>query len=343
MNQTGKPPMVNLRYYETTKIEQTARDLSTQFSKGLIDRHQYGARRSQFVLRDQSGVYWAFDPSCDGWYIYSSEGWSPGSTPPASLEGPADLEIDDSLSAQEIQALIEQEERQLASPPVKQPAAQVLPELVEIINQAYLKGDISLEDELAMLVEHFLVDRLGQPWSVGVRSRSWYVFENTSWRQAATPPSEDEVLRPALRIEHCPACGREVSGEGSCPYCTAPLPQKRRLTGVEEVATLMSFLTFHLGELPEEAFEPWEPPAWYPDAVNVKGLTCPECQASNPAGSLYCNHCGALLETEEQESIPELPAAPDLPVAHSCPYCQAPINPGQKICSRCGKPLDLPR
>jgi hypothetical protein len=335
--------MVNLRYYDTNKIEQTARDLSTQFSKGLIDRHQHGARCCQFVLRDQSGAYWAFDAPGEGWYFFGSGGWAPGLNLPSTLEGPADLGIDSSLSAQEFQVLIEQEEAQLASPLPKQPAAQVLSELVETITQAYLKGDISLEDELAMLVEHFLVDRQGRPWSVGVRSRSWYVFEDSSWRQAAGPPSEGELLRLTPGVENCPACGRAVNGEGNCPYCTAPLPPASHLTGVEEIASLMSFLTFHLGELPEEAFEPWAPPAWYPDAVNVEGLTCPECQASNPAGSLYCNHCGALLETEEQESIPVLQTTPGLPVARGCPYCQAPINPGQKICSRCGKPLDLPR
>jgi len=335
--------MVNLRYYDTNKIEQTAQDLSIQFSKGLINQHQHGACRSQFVLRDQSGAYWAFDAPGEGWYLFSKGWWAPGFNLPSRLEGPADLGIDSSLSDQEFQALIEQEEGQLASPSPKQPAVQVLAELVEMIAQAYLKGDISLEDELAMLVEHFLVDRQGRPWSVGVRSRSWYVFEDSSWKQAAKPPSEEEVLRLTPGVENCPACGRAVSGEGNCPYCTAPLPQASHLTGADETASLMSFLTFHLGELPEEAFELWEPPAWYPDAVNVKGLTCPECQASNPAGSLYCNHCGAVLEVEEQEVIPESQTTSKLPVARSCPYCQAPINPEQKICSRCGKPLDLPR
>jgi class 3 adenylate cyclase/tetratricopeptide (TPR) repeat protein len=51
-------------------------------------------------------------------------------------------------------------------------------------------------------------------------------------------------------------------------------------------------------------------------------MTCPECQAENPAGSRFCNQCGAAL-------------------AIVCPACEASNPPGSRFCNRCGRPTDV--
>lgn len=56
-------------------------------------------------------------------------------------------------------------------------------------------------------------------------------------------------------------------------------------------------------------------------AAPVAGVPCPKCQAVVPAGSRFCNNCGASL----------LPAA--------CPKCNTPAAPGAKFCANCGNAL----
>lgn len=52
-----------------------------------------------------------------------------------------------------------------------------------------------------------------------------------------------------------------------------------------------------------------------------EGMTlCPACKAQIPAGSKFCNHCGAKLNTK-------------------CPSCGAAIAPGSSFCSECGQKL----
>ena len=56
-------------------------------------------------------------------------------------------------------------------------------------------------------------------------------------------------------------------------------------------------------------------------AAVSEGMTiCPACKAQIPAGSKFCNHCGAKLNTK-------------------CPSCGAAIAPGSSFCSECGQKL----
>jgi RNA polymerase subunit RPABC4/transcription elongation factor Spt4 len=335
--------MMNLRNYATKRIEQAARDVNDLYTTGLIDQHQFGAQLSQFLVRDRWGMYWAYEPRRGKWHYYDGQQWTIGANPPSHLEGPEGIGVDHSLSIQEFQALMDREERQLSDPSPQQPATQVLPEIVAAIAHAYSQGDISLEDELAMLAEHFLVDRLGRPWAVGVRSRNWYLFESGAWRQANAAPSETEILRSPFAARTCPSCGRTVKGEERCPYCRASLPPVIQLANQEAAATLAGFLFYHLGELPEAPSEPWTPPAWYPEAANIQDLTCPQCQVGTPPGSKYCNRCGSLLETEETFLTSETPTLHSTPAMRLCPSCQTAVHFGEKVCPNCGKPLELPR
>ena len=287
--------MINLRYYDTRLVEASAAETAEHYSRGLINLHELNNSLNRFVLRDGNGRYWAFDGRSGEWHLFSDGTWRTGKRPPARLEGPADLQVFESLSADEIQALINEKEAQLAAPLVKRPAPPVLLEVVESIDESYFQGDISLEDELAMLVAHFLVDSQGRPWTVGVNSRSWYVFEEVEWKRANHKPVEGELLTAPLTDSVCPSCGKEVKDELHCPYCGAKLPPPVDLADEEATERLWDFLVFHLGMLPEQPSSPWEPPAWSLEAVQVEGITCPHCSAHNPSGSVYCNRCGYPL------------------------------------------------
>ena len=56
-----------------------------------------------------------------------------------------------------------------------------------------------------------------------------------------------------------------------------------------------------------------------PTPVNEM-IICPQCAAKLPAGSNFCNICGAKLN-------------------NTCPGCGAPLIPGSKFCSNCGQAL----
>ena len=52
-------------------------------------------------------------------------------------------------------------------------------------------------------------------------------------------------------------------------------------------------------------------------------MRCPSCQAEPPAGSLYCNGCGAPLEL-------------------GCPDCGHLSPAGSRFCNACGGALEAP-
>lgn len=56
------------------------------------------------------------------------------------------------------------------------------------------------------------------------------------------------------------------------------------------------------------------------EPVISDAIVCPKCNASLPAGSKFCNHCGAKLGNE-------------------CPNCGAEVAPGSLFCSNCGQKL----
>lgn len=49
-------------------------------------------------------------------------------------------------------------------------------------------------------------------------------------------------------------------------------------------------------------------------------IVCPSCKSHNPAGSQFCNNCGAKLNS-------------------LCPNCGAQVSDGMKFCNKCGTKL----
>lgn len=78
-------------------------------------------------------------------------------------------------------------------------------------------------------------------------------------------------------------------------------------------------------------------------------IECQSCQAQNPAGSAFCEECGAALSQAELEQAavvpaaqPEAPAAPTAQPASSivqCPSCQAENPAVGAFCEECGAGL----
>ena len=78
-------------------------------------------------------------------------------------------------------------------------------------------------------------------------------------------------------------------------------------------------------------------------------IECQSCQAQNPAGSAFCEECGAALSQAELEQAAAVPAAqPEtsaVPAAQptssmvQCPSCQAENPAGGAFCEECGAGL----
>lgn len=57
---------------------------------------------------------------------------------------------------------------------------------------------------------------------------------------------------------------------------------------------------------------------------------CPKCHASNPAGSKFCNECGALMAQPIGDTV-------------SCPKCGKANPAGSKFCNECGAQMGQPK
>jgi predicted nucleic acid-binding Zn ribbon protein len=61
-------------------------------------------------------------------------------------------------------------------------------------------------------------------------------------------------------------------------------------------------------------------------APSAAGAACPSCGAANPAGTKFCQECGAKTD------------APT-PAETTCPICGAPVPAANKFCGGCGHRL----
>jgi len=71
---------------------------------------------------------------------------------------------------------------------------------------------------------------------------------------------------------------------------------------------------------------------------------CPNCHSQQPDAYVYCDQCGARLQSTPAEvAQPPTAAQPDATmVAPTCPNCGAQVMPGQAFCDHCSAPLGTP-
>ncbi|HEV3470473.1 MAG TPA: SPFH domain-containing protein [Pyrinomonadaceae bacterium] len=62
-------------------------------------------------------------------------------------------------------------------------------------------------------------------------------------------------------------------------------------------------------------------------AAAQQTVTCPNCQAQNPAGTKFCANCGTPAPSPQSATV-------------TCPNCQNQVQAGAKFCSHCGTSLE---
>lgn len=74
---------------------------------------------------------------------------------------------------------------------------------------------------------------------------------------------------------------------------------------------------------------------------------CSTCGSQNPEGALFCDECGASLQSPKPQPVYPTPApqvqppptAVSVPGTKNCPVCGAPAQPGGLFCESCGASL----
>ncbi len=82
----------------------------------------------------------------------------------------------------------------------------------------------------------------------------------------------------------------------------------------------------------------------------AEGIKCPKCHNEVPAGSRFCQNCGAQLVIQNKcpECQTELPAEAKfcsscghrLGESLVCPHCKTKLPPGTKFCTNCGESVE---
>ncbi len=325
--------MQDLRMYLAASLQEAADDLIERHQFGAINAHELGTSLSRFVLRDIQGIYFAYDGRQQRWYRHMNENWQAVSGAPECLEGPTDLPVD--------RPPIEQDANVDQSPPEdaqakQQPTTQVLQRIAKMIAEAYAAGQLNLLDASEILQDYILLDRQGRPWMPGVRTGTWYAYTDGTWKPFKTPPADEDLISLDQESATCRFCGTALDGQTICPNCHKPVPSPLDMGNEQKNAEMLKSMLEAAGTLPEALSEPWEPPAWYPDAIQINGLACPACQEENRAGSNFCSHCGIPLAVAEKAAEAEAIVEPK-PARKFCTTCGAPLAPGRKFCTNCGK------
>ncbi|HEX9694863.1 MAG TPA: hypothetical protein VGB64_00955 [Actinomycetota bacterium] len=148
------------------------------------------------VFRDPAGVWWRLDAASRSWLRFDGAAFVAAQSPPDTLEGAA-------LLAQSTQPV----------PPGMDDAPQQYPDanafmegVVERVRERYERGEITSEAAEAVLCGHLVAGPGPRIWTVGVRSGSWYEFDDGAWQRRNGPPASvadaasDDVVRAAATI-----------------------------------------------------------------------------------------------------------------------------------------------
>ncbi len=73
-------------------------------------------------------------------------------------------------------------------------------------------------------------------------------------------------------------------------------------------------------------------------------IVCPSCNVDLPDDAVFCDQCGASLDSSAPGPAPALAMASPAPAgADVCPQCHVPTIPGEAFCDNCGASLAAPQ
>jgi hypothetical protein len=243
-------PAQDLRRYTPESAGKVAERLRLNLAAGLAE---VGYVESRLHFRDPAAQAWSIGLRTGRWYRHSPGGWVAGESPPAGLEGPAELG-----------GLIPAAETPGSPIPESAAATRVGPQaglgavgsLLKELRASYAAGSLTSSEAAALLEELVLVEPDGTVWAPGFQSGSWFALRRAGWERAAVPP-DPQRFNHVMSAEHaqaaldrlhavpvpeliaapwrpvggypealtCPACRALQSGEKeTCWNCGQPAP-----------------------------------------------------------------------------------------------------------------------
>ncbi|HJX40974.1 MAG TPA: FHA domain-containing protein [Anaerolineales bacterium] len=172
-----------------------AERLRLNLAAGLVEA---GYVESRLHFRDPAGQAWSIGLRTGSWYRHGAGGWIAGESPPADLEGPAELG-----------GLIPAAEKAGSPIPESAAATRVGPQaglgavgsLLKDLRASYAAGSLTSAEAAALVEELVLVEPDGTVWAPGFQSGSWFALRPAGWERAAAPP-DPQRFNHALSAEH---------------------------------------------------------------------------------------------------------------------------------------------
>jgi hypothetical protein len=312
------PEPIDLKRFAPRRVLLLANHLSGDRVFESRGAHEGWAAINQLKFRDFRGDWWTVGICSRQWYCFIDRRWRVHVSPDGFLEGPAEFEgfappaDTPSPTADDL-------------PSSPSPARDAIEAITLIVGDTfgdYESGRLNSTSTTLLLKSHYLVDNAGRVWSLGCRSRTWYVFDAGEWHPAPTP-ALDSLPNPS---------------------------QFAAMRATGQIAAL-TLLALEASSLPEPVTEPWNPPPSFPETPPPPCFSCTACGATNLRGSRFCSRCGA----EPTKTAPPVPPAatwsappprpapppnplpePDRPRGRFCPTCGEPVAEGRRFCTRDG-------
>jgi len=219
-------PAQDLRRFTPESAGKVAERLRLNLAAGLVEA---GYVESRLHFRDPAGQAWSIGLRTGSWYRHSAGGWLAGESPPADLEGPAELG-----------GLIPAAKAAGSPIPESAAATRVGPQaglgavasLLKDLRASYTGGSLTSAEAAALVEELVLVEPDGTLWVPGFQSGSWFALRPAGWERAAVPP-DPQRFHHAMSAEHAQA----------------------------------AFDRLHEVPVPELIAAPWRPVSGYPEAL----------------------------------------------------------------------------
>jgi hypothetical protein len=220
-------PAQDLRRFTPESAGKVAERLRLNLAAGLVEA---GYVESRLHFRDPAGQAWSIGLRTGSWYRHGAGGWVAGESPPADLEGPAELG-----------GLIPAAKTAGSPIPESAAATRVGPQaglgavgsLLKDLRASYTAGLLTSAEAAALVEELVLVEPDGTVWAPGFQSGSWFALRQAGWERAAAPP-DPQRFNHALSAEQARA----------------------------------AFDRLHAVPVPELIVAPWRPVGRYPEALS---------------------------------------------------------------------------